>query len=98
MSFSNLDIGGIFPCNKMPLRFQQLHIQGHTLCYKMPMSFSRTAHAKEHLRYKMPRWFQQDLHPPISIKHLLQNAHLILKNPYEAHVSLQNATAIFMMG
>ena len=77
----NLDIGGFFPCYKMPLRFQQLHIQGHTLCYKMPMSLSLNALAKEHLFYKMPRWFQQDLHPPISIKHLLQNAHLI--NPYE---------------
>jgi hypothetical protein len=64
--FNNLDIRGIFPCYKMPLRFQQLHIQGHTLCYKMPTSFSRTAHAKENLCYKMPRWFQQDLHPPIS--------------------------------
>ena len=26
MAFNNLDIGGIFPCYKMPLRFQQLHI------------------------------------------------------------------------
>ena len=32
--FKNLDIGGLFPCYKMPLRFQRLYIQGHTLLPK----------------------------------------------------------------
>ena len=65
--FNNLDIGGIFPCYNNSLRFQQLHIQGHSHVVFKNCTCKGTS--------------LLDLHPPISIKHFLENAKLILINP-----------------